>query len=146
MSRPPPASPDFLGEHYAYEVNMLRYADDRLKAGLHQHDANAFIESFCLHARALADFFAGCPRGQDLSADDYAPGFRGTLEPKKKGKDAALFERINRQIAHLTLERGDDKISYDDRSYLRSALESDHKRFLSLIDAKYRDTVQRQLW
>lgn len=146
MSGPPPASPDFFGEHYAYEVNMLRYTDDRLKAGLHPHDANAFIESFCLHARALAAFFACHAWDQDLRVDDYAPGFRGTLEPKKNGKDAALFERINRQIAHLTHERGSDKISYDDRALLRSTLESDHQQFLSLIDAKYRDAVQRQLW
>lgn len=146
MSRPPPASPDFLGEHYAYEVNMLRYADDRLKADLHQYEANAFIESFCLHARALAAFFAGHATDQDLSVDDYARGFRGTLDPAKSGKDGALFIRINRQIAHLTLERGKDKISYDDRNFLRSALEGDHKRFLTLIDAKYRSAVQRQLW
>lgn len=146
MSRPPPASPDFLGEHYAYEMNMLRYADDRLKAGLHPHEANAFIESFCLHARALAAFFAGHAVDQDLRVDDYAPGFRGTLEPAKLGKDSALFTRINRQIAHLTLDRGEDKISDDDRLLLRSALEDDHALFMAAVDEKYRAAIQGWLW
>lgn len=146
MNRPPPASPEFLGEHYAYEVNMLRYADDRLKAGAHPHDTNAFIESFSLHARALAEFFAGSRRARDLRVEDYAPGFRGTLEPAKSGKDGALFIRINRQIAHLTLDRGVDKISDDDRLFLRSALEGDHAAFMGAIDEKHRTAIQSWLW
>ena len=76
----------------------------RLNAGLNPHDANAFIESFCLHARALAAFFAGHAVDQDLRVNDYAPGFRGTLEPKKKGKAAAL-EAYYRQARNLEAER-----------------------------------------
>lgn len=125
---------------------MLRYADDRLKADAHPHDVNAFIESFSLHARALAEFFAGSRRERDLIVDDYAPGFRGTLEPAKLGKDSALFTRINRQIAHLTLDRGEDKISDDDRLLLRSALEDDHARFMVAVDEKYRAAIQGWLW
>jgi len=51
---------DIFHEHLPYEIDMLRSTYHRL-ANLPNIDTdirNALIESFCVHARALLDFFS----------------------------------------------------------------------------------------
>jgi hypothetical protein len=47
-----------ITEHLPYEIDMLRYAYNRLQTPLQgQAEINVFIECFCVHARTLLDFF-----------------------------------------------------------------------------------------
>ena len=50
---------DLIRSHIPYEFKMLVGTFGRLNAPAHADNVlnNALIESFCLHARALVDFF-----------------------------------------------------------------------------------------
>jgi hypothetical protein len=76
---------------------------------------NALIESFCIHARTLIDFFNNKQAGVSRFID-------GAFVPFSNGKvAAALTTKLNAQIAHLTMERtakGIDKIGDAERQEL----------------------------
>jgi hypothetical protein len=47
-----------ISKHLPYEIDLLRYAYQKLLLDLHlQEEVNAFIECFCVHARNLLDLF-----------------------------------------------------------------------------------------
>ena len=69
-----------------------------------QWDVNALIKSFCVHARNLNEFFLEEGRHWDLLKASYFTDANYRL-PRKTKRRAALFKKIDRQIAHLTRKR-----------------------------------------
>lgn len=92
------------------------------------------IESFCVHARQLVDFFESRgTRGKEARADDYISGYRAnyTLRIPRK-----LYGKLNEQIAHLSLSRaGAVKINAEDRKLMMDALEDEARQFFERVDA-----------
>jgi hypothetical protein len=128
----------YLAEHYIYEVNMLRWTYNSLLNTRQGFEANALIESFCVHARALLDFYKSSPKGDDIVASFFVSS--GNFVPKNTAAlPRVLRERINKQIAHLTAEREKPlkKIDGADRTALISAIEADHASFKNSVDSQY---------
>ncbi len=63
---------------------------------------NALVESFCIHARNLIDFFNS---KQGLDPRDFAPNYMPTVVNQI---DSKLARKLHTQIAHLTYKRTDD--------------------------------------
>jgi hypothetical protein len=105
---------DYSADHLHYELSMLYDTADRLAdAGLDNDPValNAFVESFAIHARALAAFLYPDPevkRKTDVKSDHYV---RDTAEwEAARGKDVPpllqeVMTRTAKEIAHLTTER-----------------------------------------
>ena len=105
-------------EHLHYEIGMLTDTAVCLNKGIPELETisasgrahaeiikNALLESFVLHARALADFFYNdSPRPDDVVAADYVSDWakrRATESPLLQG----LRSRAGKEIAHLTFGR-----------------------------------------
>jgi hypothetical protein len=126
---------EYLREHYGYELWMLRELHNRMVEPqvFHAFDfviRNACIEAFCVHARALIDFFATQPSGKnrstDVVADLFCPGFSTAID----GGSAAFKVKVNKQIAHLTQERASPiKVNGIDFAIVRTTIETQHRRF-----------------
>jgi hypothetical protein len=115
--------------HVPYEINMLlatfvflRVLETSEFPQRDQHQRviyNALIESFCVHARTLIDFFKS-KHGMKTKefAARYTPKFVDKI-------DEELTKKLNQQIAHLTYKRTDDpneKIGPKEREMLLQAL------------------------
>src|SRR6516162_6299974 len=94
-----------FAHHLVYEVCMFRltYLFLRLPAWSGEL-ANAIIESFCVHARNLIDFFSeesATPGQSDnfMGAKHFCNGYAAWTEG---GPSNDLRGRLNRQISHLT--------------------------------------------
>jgi len=127
----------YLAEHYVYEVNMLRATHWLLASAADQALANALIESFCVHARTLLDFFKSNPIGDDVVATHFvtAGHFRATATSQLS---ADVRTRVNKQVVHLTASRENAiKINDVDRLALLTAIEADHKAFKNAVDPQY---------
>jgi hypothetical protein len=97
-------TPEEIEHHLKYEVEMLNgsYAlidtiDSLLTAanagGLEkQVSVNALKEDFCVHARALIEFFTD---DRDNSASDFAGNYN--IPPLQKN----VIRKLNNQISHL---------------------------------------------
>ena len=113
----------------AYEQMQLKHV--RLESGGVADTAlnNALIESFCIHARNLDEFFQGSSRFPDtLRAGDFAiESYRYlTNGPIRRG----LVNKIKKQIAHITDDRvGADKIDDADRRLLLVVLLAELQNF-----------------
>jgi hypothetical protein len=93
-----------LNRHVTYELNMLiRTHGILIGIGLEPTVGNALIESFCVHARNLDEFFQSSGVWPRLKASsfttDYKPG---------RSLTKALKTRMNQQITHLSLARTHD--------------------------------------
>jgi hypothetical protein len=72
---------DIIEEHLPYEIDMLRHTYRQLSVVSKvdpAHETNeqranrcALIESFCVHARSLIDFFADDKKGTDAVACEF---------------------------------------------------------------------------
>ncbi|WP_156139490.1 hypothetical protein [Sphingomonas sp. 35-24ZXX] len=133
----------YLKEHYSYELQMINFSYvclcsldfGRMENG--KYFQNAMIESFCIHARALIDFYeAPQPRKTDLTY------FHFSIQPKfgRKVYGSSRYVKLNKQIAHLTEERiGARKINAADREALWKAISRKHAAFVAAIRPEYRD-------
>ena len=66
---PLPSASEILEHHYAYEFDML---EDTYRLGRDtQIQLNAYIESFCIQARNLIDFF--CHDGRQYVETSWCP-------------------------------------------------------------------------
>jgi len=88
--------------HVRYEWNMLARTWDRLES---KHDpviTNALIESFCIHARNLIEFYRN-KKGY-LNAKDFAGGtYKAKFVAPTSGEiGTKLHAKLNQQVAHLT--------------------------------------------
>ena len=79
------------------------------------------MESFCIHARNLNEFFLEVIRIDTLKASTFASSeYR---RPENSPDRQALFKKINKQISHLTTERtsvAGEKIGTRDREEMYS--------------------------
>lgn len=137
MERPAAATPAFLAEHYVYEIKMLRTTYQLLSCTTEQGRANAFIESFIIHARVLIDFFESEPKRDDAVAAHFTrAGTFAAVATKSISRD--LRRKMSKQIAHLTYSRGGpDKIGAADRLTLLQALEKDHEDFKRQVATEF---------
>lgn len=136
MTSPAEATPAFLAEHYVYEINMLRATYNLLPQARHRALANALIEAFAVHARALMDFFGSRAQRNDCIAGHFTES--GTFVGAHTACiPASVRERLNKQIAHLTYKRGRNKIGFRDRLVLLQAVEKDHAVFKANVAPEF---------
>ena len=128
----------YLAEHYVYELNMLRWTQATLTETPEGFNANALIESFCVHARALMDFYKSRPRQDDVTAQDFTSSGQFSANGTSQ-IPSDVRTRVNKQIAHLTASRENapQKVDYADRQTLLSAVELDHTAFKSAVQPQY---------
>jgi hypothetical protein len=127
---------EIFKEHLHYEIDMLLATFDRLRAPVYDPvAANALIESFCIHARNLDDFFLG-RRG--AKAETYA---KPSYKPYDGGGiSSTLDKKLNTQIAHLTDARTSDptqKINPNDRLELVRTLLAEVHNFAKHLQSRY---------
>jgi hypothetical protein len=139
---------ELLGEHLNYEIDMLRETLMRFPSDKKSWDdltitervhRNAFIESFCTHARCLIEFFEKARGAAQYS--DYDPA---GIKPLS----ARYMQKINNQISHLLDCRTADptrKISLEDRWEIARQIQAEVKRFIDGMKAEYRHIKVREL-
>jgi len=142
---------DIINEHLPYEMDMLRVTYTKLAAIAQSPTAAtpenracrfALIESFCVHARSLVDFFlATSANPNDVLATEFTTGFRSSLDPA----NAPLRDirtKLNKQIFHLTKDRTlIDAAKFDpgtDGSYVLNALEAEMRNFIACLRPDFR--------
>jgi hypothetical protein len=121
---------EILERHYVYEVIMLVNTFGYLR--LPQPDdtiRNALIESFCIHARSLIDFYNN---KQAVHAKSFADGAYTPFVGKPIRK--ILIQKLNTQIAHMSFQRTiitAEKIGAGDRLELLRGVLGAHFNFVN---------------
>jgi len=118
MAKPTPQNNHaFLGHHLQYEVQMLRITYAFLRHGIpavegdkdaRQLVANVFIESFCVHARNLIEFFEG------IGNCDFDPTQFAVAGYSVRKQLGPAYGKICEQISHLTTGRTESVGKIDD--------------------------------
>lgn len=106
---------DIIQEHLKYEINMLHRAYTKLSVSPEVNPdleddeqktiRNAFIESFCVHARSLIYFLANKTMrnaDDDAIAKEFTTGF-SEIDFSDEVKE--LIKKLNKHIFHLTKKR-----------------------------------------
>jgi len=88
----------YLDEHYFYELQMLRYARQRLVL-IERPEWNLTYEAYSIHARTLRDFYTN-REPKDRNASEY-----GVFDLKGSKRIDAIIKRVNKQVAHLDNKR-----------------------------------------
>jgi hypothetical protein len=103
---------DIINEHLPYDIDMLRriytlfgQTNPSLPQDDRKRQYDAMINSFCVHARSLFDFFSNkrTDRTDSIAADftiGYTPTFDLSIEPLY-----SLRRKLNKQVFHLTTDR-----------------------------------------
>jgi hypothetical protein len=97
---------EILEKHLPYEIDMMRETY-RLLGKIPPPEnviKNALIESFCIHARSLLDFFERKRKPQNHDDDFFAADFTNSFETRIN-VPAAVRTKLNKEIFHLTGER-----------------------------------------
>ena len=132
--------------HLVYEVNMLRATNVCLSTPVEAFGrvvVNALIESFCVHARNLIDFFDQSSETPGKAQHNYlgAKHFTTGYVPWAEGIPSNdLISRLNKQISHLTYGRtakDEEKIGDKQRSKLLEILEVELKQFRDCLKDPY---------
>lgn len=126
---------EILEEHLFYEIWMLLHTDEALRTPHSTVTQNALIESFCIHARQLLDFFEN---RQGVHAKDFTTD--GTYVAAHLDGLKSQRRKLNTQIAHLTAQRTKDpnhKILEADRILLRDALLREAHHFESRLQGDF---------
>ena len=126
-----------IREHLPYEIGMLRLLYGKLLSKHGQLEANAFIESFFLHARNLVAFFRN---DTDCGFD---PRYFTKQDYKVAGNfaPAGLVKKVNQQIQHLGCDRTDKgalKLGPPERAMIYDLLEKEIERFERLLESPFR--------
>jgi len=115
------------------ETNKARYDDKIIK--------NALIESFCIHARNLFEFFS---EEAPQYTQNYRP-FSHITESKRKG----IIKKLNVHVAHVRFQgratNDADKINDRDRAEMLNILSDEIKEFRTHVRPEYRDVEIRDL-
>jgi hypothetical protein len=109
---------DMLDEHLPYEVFMMLACHDNLYPAVRVADDFSLcvlIESFCVHARNLFEFFTMKDGGGKnyAFAKAYVPTFEAFREPETAASDRNdLYKKISAQTTHLSFARvkGEGKV------------------------------------
>jgi len=126
-------TPEQLVKHLFYEVWMLGSTLKKLNSRDFPDikTANALIESFCIHARNLNEFFLENGRDDTLKASSFATSDYKT--PENTAERRELFAKINKQISHLTEARATtveaEKIGTPERNAMYALLYDDLDNF-----------------
>jgi hypothetical protein len=105
---------EYSHEHVSYELSMFYETAARLERDPKVHDdwlvRNALLESFTIHARAMAGFLFPDvikPRPDDVTALHYVrdPAAWPTARGPAPDEVTALIARTGKEIAHLTRMR-----------------------------------------
>jgi hypothetical protein len=125
-----PNLPDHLEEHLPYELSMLVHTFDRLYNTTDEADWNAFLESFCVHARNLKMFLTNdAGKGNNgLRARDFVANFHVKVPAQLTG----AFQRLNEQTTHLAKNRTiepKEKFTRDDAQKVQDWLASAMRDF-----------------
>jgi hypothetical protein len=92
-------------DHPLYEMEMLVATRCEISRTDNPTVRNALLESFVIHARALAEFFGDkkntkqSPERHNWSAKDFVPGWT------KSNMDGELINRMNREVCHIGKSR-----------------------------------------
>lgn len=131
--------------HVRYEWNMLARTRNCLQG---KHDPvvrNALIESFCIHARNLIEFYRnkkGYLNAKDFTGGSYKAKF---VAPTSGEIGTKLYAKLNQHVAHLTRDRTADpdmKVTSNDRETIFEALRKEQERFEPLIQVQSTSSVQ----
>jgi hypothetical protein len=145
MSRRPVG---YLEEHLPYELGMLDHTLRCLHTTTDQADFNAFLESYCQHARNLKGFITN-DKGKgnnSVIARDFVGGFDKSVPRDLTG----AFQRINEQTNHLSKKRPTDateKFTVADARNIAAWIRPAMSEFVSSLDqhdAERWDLVARQ--
>jgi hypothetical protein len=130
-------------EHLHYEIDMFFYTLERLRTSSNEMtagDRNAFLESFCIHARSLIDFFSS--KKTESSGEAAAIQFADAsyqpfpLDPIP----GPLYGTLNEQIAHLTYGRTDvpsKKLGRIELEELARRIEAEIANFQQRLQPQY---------
>src|SRR5579862_5901937 len=130
---------EYLGVHLDYEVKMLNgtyFAIPRAPLANDETSIvkDALIESFCIHARALFEFFREEASRHEYTSSTYA----------RCGHEEKYRQRLNTQIAHVIYEgrTADDakKINSLELFEMLNDLRQEWTRFKAARKAPY-DTI-----
>lgn len=137
----------FLEEHYCHEINMLGQTLQHHRTITNNATVkNALYVSFCVHARALWDFFGSTsPQGDDVIAKEFAPSWQPSSSniSKLAGNQRAA---INKQVAHLTKTRENTSpIEDKDMEDIHDALIRDHKKFKNEVNPQYKNCFTHEV-
>jgi hypothetical protein len=130
-------------DHIMYEIKMLQMTYGLLGVPWYSGwVGNALIESFCVHARALIDFFE--KRRPETDEQVCACHFTdNSYQPFPSGKvDGPLRGKLQAQIAHLSYQRAkddDDKIGPEDRKTLLTLINREIDHFAAHLRSPFKD-------
>lgn len=122
---------ELLHHHLKYEMDMLNATFSRIGIIDDPVVANAIIESFCMHARALMEFFEKARGARSYTSGAYEP-FSGLDEKRRQ----TTVRKLNNQIAHLLDGRTADpseKIGPSDQRYLHVLLTAEYAKFMKCL-------------
>lgn len=123
----------YIKEHLKYERDMLAHAFRRVHNTPEGPDWNAFYESFCLHARNLANFFR---HKEDLSAHLFAPNH-------KKAEHNSVFERLNSFLFHQSKRREwQRKPNLCDLQEIGAWVDAEWERFVHDLKPEYKGLLE----
>jgi len=112
MARPTRTLEQLLesSEHLYYEVWMFSVLVDGLESGIAGQGpiANALLESFVIHVRAIMDFlYADKPQQDDVIAEDFFSSPEGwtNIRPALSKTLAQAKRRAGKEVVHLTYAR-----------------------------------------
>ena len=127
---------EIFEHHLPYEISMLIATFQRLEPGVTDVViSNALIESFCIHARSLLDFFQD---KQGVGASVFCRAAHVAFAGGSPPDD--LIRKLNTQIAHLTLRRTADssqKIGNADRERLVRIVSAELARLIPNLKPEY---------
>ena len=137
---------EVINHHVPYEVRMMRQTYAMLANGsphlwFSQPVINALIESFCLHARSLIEFFSCEKPMADNTAAAKHFAKEGYQPCSDYGPSRDLMGKLNGQIAHPSYTRtsaNDKKVSAQDRATLMKFVENELVRFSSDMKETYK--------
>lgn len=134
--------------HLMYEIDMLRatytcLASESLMLLFSDVLKNSLIESFCIHARNLIEFFdekSATPGQSDgrLGAKHFTTDFTAW---DKGGPSNDLRNRLNKQVSHLTYDRTksiEEKVGLKESEELMRLLGGEIDRFLGYLREPYK--------
>jgi hypothetical protein len=128
---------ELFERHLLYEIWMLLETHKRLESPVSDVViGNALIESFCIHARALIDFFNDRKgaKASSFALPTYVRFPAGSIP-------VDLVTKLNTQIAHLTHNRTSDptqKIDHVARRDLLVKIVAELTNFLQHLKPEYR--------
>jgi hypothetical protein len=126
----------FIAHTLPYEVWMMRETHHLLREEKHPPPIrNALIESFCIHARNLIEFF----KAADCDFDPRRFAKDGSQLQKRFVGDAVL-SRIARQIAHISRDRitlVHDKIDREEQDKIKADIEAELARLQQNLTEEY---------